>query len=651
MYEELAKQIIEHVGGSENVISLTHCITRLRFKLRDEKKADDEYLKNLDGVVTVMKSGGQYQVVIGNKVADVYAKVMPLLGTQNAADKEDTVQNQKILDRFIDIISGIFQPILGVMAACGMIKGFNVLFFAMGFYSDTSGGYLVLNAIGDALFMFLPLFLGYTSAQKFGLKPMVGLVIGAIMCYPTIQNSMLGRTFEPMYTVFDGTIFATPVYIDFFGIPLMAMDYTSTVILVIFIVYFASKCEKLFNKHVPDLVKFFFVPMLTVIIAIPAGLLLIGPVTTLGANIIADTVMNIRDISPLIAGAVVGLTWQILVIFGLHWGFISIYINNIVTYGYDNVMMPFFACTFATSAVVLAIFCKTKDKKLKEMCLPNFISGIFGVTEPAIYGILVPLKKPLIVSCIAGGIGGGFYGAFNFRKFMMGGMGIFEFPAMVAPDGSLSNLMVAFAGVAITMVVAFVMMFVTFKDKQTVAVSIANAAAAEKTTVAETEKSSSGENKNEKLIKNIEIKSPLKGSIIPLSQVQDGAFAAEILGKGAAVVPQEGIVTSPVNGTVSTLFPTLHAIGIMSDEGAELLIHIGLNTVQMNGKGFKAFVQQGDKITVGQKLIEFDMDLLQKEGYCLETPVVVTNTADYLDVLAENPKDVLCGEPLLHIVK
>lgn len=651
MYEELAKQIVEHVGGSENVISLTHCITRLRFKLRDEKKADDEYLKNLDGVVTVMKSGGQYQVVIGNKVADVYAKVMPLLGTQNAADKEDTVQNQKILDRFIDIISGIFQPILGVMAACGMIKGFNVLFFAMGFYSDTSGGYLVLNAIGDALFMFLPLFLGYTSAQKFGLKPMVGLVIGAIMCYPTIQNSMLGKTFEPMYTVFGGTIFATPVYIDFFGIPLMAMDYTSTVIPVIFIVYFASKCEKLFNKYVPDLVKFFFVPMLTVIIAIPAGLLLIGPVTTLGANIIADTVMNIRDISPLIAGAVVGLTWQILVIFGLHWGFIPIYINNIVTYGYDNVMMPFFACTFATSAVVLAIFCKTKDKKLKEMCLPNFISGIFGVTEPAIYGILVPLKKPLIVSCIAGGIGGGFYGAFNFRKFMMGGMGIFEFPAMVAPDGSLSNLMVAFAGVAITMVVAFVMMFVTFKDKQTVAVSIANAAAAEKTTVAETEKSSSGENKNEKLIKNIEIKSPLKGSIIPLSQVQDGAFAAEILGKGAAVVPQEGIVTSPVNGTVSTLFPTLHAIGIMSDEGAELLIHIGLNTVQMNGKGFKAFVQQGDKITVGQKLIEFDMDLLQKEGYCLETPVVVTNTADYLDVLAENPKDVLCGEPLLHIVK
>ena len=332
MDKDLAKKIVDHVGGSENVISLTHCITRLRFKLRDEKKADDEYLKNLDGVVTVMKSGGQYQVVIGNKVAEVYAQVMPLLDAANiSSNAQEPVQNQKMLDRFIDIISGIFQPILGVMAACGMIKGFNVLFFAMGLYSNTSGGYIILNAIGDALFMFLPLFLGYTSAQKFGLKPMVGLVIGAIMCYPSIQNSMLSKSLEPMYTVFGGTIFATPVYIDFFGIPLMAMDYTSTVIPVIFVVYFASKCEKLFNKYVPDLVKFFFVPMLTVIIAIPVGLLLIGPVTTLGANLIADTVMNIRDISPLVAGAVVGLTWQILVIFGLHWGFIPIYINNIVT--------------------------------------------------------------------------------------------------------------------------------------------------------------------------------------------------------------------------------------------------------------------------------------------------------------------------------
>lgn len=205
------------------------------------------------------------------------------------------------------------------------------------------------------------------------------------------------------------------------------MNYTGTVIPVIFVVYFASKCEKLFSKFIPDLVKFFFVPMLTLLVALPVGFVVIGPIATFGSNIIADVVISIRDFSPMVAGAIVGLTWQILVIFGLHWGFIPVYINNIQLNGYDNVMMPFFACTFATSAVVLAIFFKTKNRKLKEMCLPNFISGIFGVTEPAIYGITLPLKKPFIISCIAGMIGGGFYGAFNFRKFSMGGMGILSF--------------------------------------------------------------------------------------------------------------------------------------------------------------------------------------------------------------------------------
>lgn len=653
-YQKLASEIVKHIGGKENVISLTHCITRLRFKLKNETLADDEFIKNLDGVVTVMKSAGQYQVVIGNKVAEVYAEVMPLLGDMNTSTEEVSEEQQNILNRFIDIISGIFQPILGVMAACGMVKGFNTLFVALGWYENTSGGYLILNAIGDALFMFLPLFLGYTSAKKFNLKPMVGLVIGAIMCYPSIQNSVLSHNLEVMTVAFTGTVFATPIYIDFFGIPIMSMDYTSTVIPVIFVVYFASKCEHLFNRYVPDLVKFFFVPMLTLLIAIPIGLLLIGPVATLGSKLIADTVMSIRDVSPLIAGAVVGLTWQILVIFGLHWGFIPIYINNIVTYGYDNVMMPFFACTFATSAVVLAIFIKTKDKKLKELCLPNFISGIFGVTEPAIYGILVPLKKPLIISCIAGGIGGGFYGAFNFRKFMMGGMGIFEFPAMVAPDGSLDNLYVAFAGVIITFIIAFIMMLVIYKDK--------------------TEKNEPLISTKENLIDNniekktnhnididiksdkidtqlIKIDSPLTGKILPLNKVQDAAFSSEILGKGVAIVPTDGILVSPVNGEISTLFPTLHAIGITADNGAEILIHIGLNTVQLEGKGFNSLIKQGDKIKKGQKLLEFDIDFIKNKGYCLETPVVITNMFNYQDIQSINKETVTIGENIINLHK
>lgn len=640
VYETLAKEILNSVGGRDNVNSLTHCITRLRFKLKDESKAQDEVLKSMEGVVTVMKSAGQYQVVIGNQVQDVYEQIVPLLH----AEQSQTVQSaekEKLLDRFVDIISGIFQPILGIMAACGMIKGVNMLFMTLGLYAETSGGYRIINAIGDALFTFLPLFLGYTSAKKFGLKPMVGLVIGGIMCYPGIQSSALSGSLEPLYTMFEGTMFASPVYIDFFGIPVISIDYTSTVIPVIFIVYFASKCEKLFSKIVPDLVKFFFVPMLTLLVALPIGFLLIGPVATFGSKIIAETIISIRNVSPMLAGGLVGLTWQILVIFGLHWGFIPVYINNIVTNGYDNVMMPFFACTFATSAVILVIMMKTKDRKMKELCLPNFISGIFGVTEPGIYGILLPLKKPFIISCIAGGIGGAFYGFCNFRKFSMGGMGIFEFPAMMEPDGSWGNLLVAGSGVLLTMLVAVILMLLFYKEKDC---GESNRA------IIDTDKDAASMKNETTLLEDIAVWSPVKGEVLELQQVEDAAFSAGILGKGCAIVPTEGEIYAPVDGVLTTLFPTKHALGITSDDGVEVLIHIGLNTVQLNGEGFTAHVQQGARVSRGQHLLSFDLADVKNKGYCLQTPVIITNTKDYLEILSTMQKEVVPDDVLLHVM-
>mgnify|MGYP001024590452 FL=1 len=637
-YEELAKAIVRNVGGKENVSSLTHCITRLRFKLKDEGKAKDDVLKAMDGVVTVMKSGGQYQVVIGNHVPEVYADVMPLLGMEEGAADQGEAPKGNLFNRAIDVISGIFQPILGIMAACGMVKGLNALFVAIGLYTDAGGGYLVLNAIGDGLFTFMPLFLGYTAAKKFNLKPMIGLVIGAIMCYPTVQSSALSQGGEALYTLFTGTMFESVVYTEFFGIPMIAMDYTGTVIPVIFVVYFASKCDKFFSRYIPDLVKFFFVPMLTLLVAIPAGFLLIGPLASFGSAVVARTVIAIRDFSPLLAGAIVGLTWQILVIFGLHWGFIPVYINNIMTNGYDNVMMPFFACTFATSAVVLAIFFKTKNKQLKEMALPNFISGIFGVTEPAIYGILLPLKKPFIISCIAGGIGGGFYGAFNFRKFMMGGMGIFEFPAMIEPDGSMGNLIVAITGVLLTMAIAFVATIIFYKETT----------GEEKT---ETAESNEKEENTSAILKRVEIGSPVKGKALKLSSIRDDAFASGVLGKGAAVLPEEGKVFAPADGEVTALFPTMHAIGIKTDEGAEILIHIGLDTVQLNGEGFEAAVSCGDRVKKGQLMIKFDKEWIEGKGYCLETPVIITNSDDFLDIVDMAQEKLEPGDSLLQVLK
>jgi len=641
-YESLAKEIVRNVGGKDNVISLTHCITRLRFKLKDESIARDDVLKNMEGVVTVMKSGGQYQVVIGNHVPDVYADVMPILGLEERSAEAEETSGGNLFNRFIDIISGIFQPILGIMAACGMVKGLNALFVAMGLYPDTCGGYLILNAVGDGLFHFLPLFLGYTAAKKFDLKPMIGLVIGAIMCYPAIQGSTLSAGGEALYTLFGGTMFESAVYTDFFGIPLMAMDYTGTVIPVIFVVYFASKCEKFFKRFIPDLVKFFFVPMLTLLVAIPAGLLLIGPLASFASTVIAEGVMAVRNFSPMLAGAIVGLTWQILVIFGLHWGFIPVYINNIMTNGYDNVMMPFFACTFATSAVVLAIFFKTKNKQMKEMALPNFISGIFGVTEPAIYGILLPLKKPFIISCIAGGIGGGFYGAFNFRKFMMGGMGIFEFPAMIEPDGGLGNLLVAIAGVILTMIIAFAATMVLYKEED------------KKDVVNDDESADmSGQtgSTGQKMTKRIQIASPLSGKVLKLEELHDDAFASGALGAGVGILPDKGEVYAPADGVISTLFPTLHAIGMETDEGVELLIHIGLDTVQLEGKGFEAMIGQGDRVRKGQLLVRFDADYIKAQGFLTETPVIVVNTDDYLEIVESERGSVAAGDGLLTIVQ
>lgn len=636
-YNELAKDIVKNIGGRENVISLTHCITRLRFKLKDESIAKDDVLKNMSGIVTVMKSGGQYQVVIGNHVPEVYADVCELIDIDNLSSNEEPKKSGRLLDRGIDIVSGIFQPILGIMAACGMVKGLNALFIALGLYSDTSGGALIINAIGDGLFTFLPLFLGYTSAKKFGLKPMIGLVIGAIMCYPGIQSGAISSMGDAMYTLFTGTMFESPVYISFFGIPVISIDYTGTVIPVILSVYFASKCEKVFNKFVPDLVKFFFVPMLTLLVALPITFIVIGPIATFGSTIISEFVFAVRDFSPLIAGAIVGFTWQVLVIFGMHWGFIPVYINNIMTNGYDNVMMPFFACTFATSAVVLAIFFKTKDKKIKEMALPNFISGVFGVTEPAIYGILLPLKKPFIISCITGGIGGAFYGFFNLRKFMVGGMGIFELPAMIEPDGAMGNLIVALLGIVISMVVGFVLTMIFYKDKEKVE------------EVMEIVEENNNEVKSNSL-KKVVISSPIKGETIKLEDIEDAAFATGVLGQGLAIKPTEGKVVAPVSGEIITLFPSLHAIGITSDEGVEILIHVGLDTVQLEGKGFKAHVKQGDKIVKGQELVTFDIDFIQESGYSIVTPVVVTNYNDYFEIAATESKSLELGDKAITVI-
>lgn len=629
-YEKLAKEIVKNVGGRDNIIGLNHCITRLRFKLKDESVANDEILKNMEDIVTVMKSGGQYQVVIGNHVPDVYADVVTVANINDSeVPKVESGKDKKILDSFIDTISGIFQPIIGVMAAAGMIKGFNILFTYLGWYSTESGTFWITEAMGDAFFMYLPVLLGYTAAKKFNLQPFVGLLIGLALCYPAIQLDTLASTGEPLFTLFSGTIFSSPVYLEFLGIPIISMDYTSTVIPVIIIVYFASKIQRLLNKIIPEFVKFFMVPMITIFISLGVGFLLLGPIATYSSEAIAHGIILVRDFSPLIAGLLVGLLWQVLVIFGLHWGLIPVHINNIMTLGYDNILMPFFAATFVQTAILIAIVIKTKNKKLKALSVSAGISSFFGISEPAIYGVTLPRKRLFIMSCIVTGIAGAFYGYYNLRNFILGGMGIFEFASMIDPAGSsLNNLMIAIIGVVFAMIVAFICALFMFKDE------------------ANNDQELEKEDQKSQSVNKASVLSPLEGEVVPLVDIKDAAFSQGLLGNGIGIRPSKGEVLAPFDGTIVTLFPTKHAIGLVSNEGMEILIHVGLDTVQLEGKHFEAFVKQGDKVKQGQKLVTFNIKGIEKAGFSTDTPIIVTNTSDYLEII-ETHKTKVNGEDVL----
>lgn len=628
-YAKLAKEIVKNVGGRENIVSLTHCITRLRFQLKDESLANDSVLKNMDGVVTIMKSGGQYQVVIGNHVAMVYEDVCEAAGLDTGKEAEEAPKG--FFNRLIDIISGCFQPILGPLCAAGIVKGLNaVLTLLLGQAYSASGTYLILNAIGDSVFYFMPVILGYSSAKKFKVHPIIGMLIGASMCYPAIQKATLSAAGEALGTL--------PVigdyYTTFIGIPFVAGDYTSSVVPVLFVVAFAGLIQKLAKKYIPELIQNFFVPFAVLIVSVPVGLLVIGPVVSLATGALSAVFAAVYNFSPVLSGALVGGLWQVLVMFGLHWAIIPISMMNMSSIGYDTLIAGSFGCSFAVTAAMIAMALRMKNKNRRALALSAAVSGFCGVTEPSIYGFLIPEKAPYIFTLIASGIGGAILGLFGAKKYSMGGLGIFGIPNYLNPvAGEPSGLAGVLFGIATAAVAAFILVFLFWKEK-------GDGASMQE----------GGENAEAAKAKNETIGSPLSGTVIPLEEVKDEAFSGGALGKGAAVLPEKGELYAPCDGTVATLFPTLHAIGLVSDQGCELLIHIGLDTVRLDGKYFKAYVRQGDHVKKGQKLLTFDKEAIEKEGYLLQTPVLVTNPDDYADVAVLSDQTVAAGDDFLAVL-
>lgn len=643
-YEQLAKDIVENVGGKENVNSVVHCITRLRFKLKDEDKANTKVLENMDGVVTVRKSGGQYQVVIGNHVPDVYKAVVAEGGFEAAKpvdqDDADGGERQSLFNRFIEMISGIFLPILGVLAASGMIKGFNALFVALGWLDPEGGTYQILNATGDALFYFLPILLGYTAMKKFGGSPFVGMVIAMALVYPALEG--IPEAGEPLYTLFAGTIFESPVYIEFFGVPVILMTYSMSVIPIIISTFFAAKLESFLTKVIPSVVRMFLVPLFTLLITIPLTLIVIGPIATWASQILGAAAVWVYELSPMIAGMFIGGFWLVFVMFGLHWGLVPIGYNSLAVSGVDPFLALQAGHSFALAGTILAVWLKTKNQKMRTLSGPAFFSSVFGVTEPGVYGVALPLKRPFIFTCISSAIAGGILGLFGSKMYTTGAPGIFKIPMFINPEEGLDT---AFVASIVAVVVATILAFVLTYFFGGINKNEVNPTATKEFN----QPTEPADDKNEQNVKNEVIVSPLNGEVKNLTDISDSAFASGALGKGVAIQPTEGKLISPVSGTVSALFGTNHAIGIETEHGAELLIHIGMDTVQLDGEFFKAHVSQGDKVEEGQLLIEFDIEGIQKAGYDVITPVVITNHDQYTAIEIVDQENTQIGEPLISL--
>ena len=459
-YEELARTIVQNVGGKENVNDLGHCMTRLRFKLKDESKAKTEVLKNTDGVVSVVQSGGQYQVVIGNAVGDVYNDINSIY---NINEGDNVVEDQKeekklsLFDRFIDLVSGVFTPTLGILAATGMIKGLTMVVIALGLLDMNSGTYQILNIIGDCFFYFFPVFLGYTAAQKFKGNVFIGMAIGTAMVYPTLAGIMAEK---PLYTLFAGTIIESPVHLTFLGIPVILMSYASSVIPIIIATWIASKVEMQLKKIVPDVVKSFFVPAGTLLIVIPLTFIVIGPIATWASQLFGAGTQALYNLSPVITSAVLAGVMQICTIFGIHWGIVPITLNNLAVLGYDMTIPATTIGIFGQVGAVLAVMVKTKDKKLKALTYPAFISGIFGVTEPAIYGITLPRRKPFILGCVSAVVGGLIVGLMGTKGYSLIA-GIFLLPSVI--DQGFYGLVI---GIIVTLVLSFLLVSFFWKDEE-----------------------------------------------------------------------------------------------------------------------------------------------------------------------------------------
>lgn len=619
-YAKTAETLLDKVGGEKNVGGLTHCMTRLRFVLKDSSIPKDSEIEKIPGVIRVVRQGGQYQMVIGNEVGNVYKELLKLGSFEESTGGRNDGPKENVFSRLCGFVAGCMTPLLPAMLGCGMIKVVLTLLTTFGLVDTSGSTYVILNAAGDAFFYFMPILLAMTTAKRLGSNIYLAMVVAAFLIHPNI-TALLG----------EGNT-------TYFGLPVTAAAYSSSVLPVLLMVPLMGYIERFADKICPNVVKVFLKPLIVIFISIPIALVVVGPIGSILGNYLADGVNFLYNKVGWLTIMLLSAAMPFIVMTGMHYALVPIATISLTSLGFDVILIiTMFCSNLAQGGASLAVAVKSKDKNLKSTASAAGISAIVaGVTEPAMYGVTLKYKTPMIAAVCGAGLSGFYAGITHLAAYSMGGSpsGL-SLIQMIGGEGfgNLINGVIAFA---ITLTVSFILTLILYKPE-----SNTEDPAASADTQAEEKKP---------LVETIELASPLAGTVIPLTEVEDAVFAGGVLGEGAAIIPAEGKVYAPADGTVSALTETKHAVGITTDSGAEVLIHIGLDTVQLGGEGFTLHCKAGDKVKKGNLLLEFDMEKIKAAGFSLTTPVVVSNMTNFVSLKASDKKQVKAGENLLTIV-
>ena len=619
--KELAGKIVKLIGGTENISQSWHCITRLRFNLNDENQVKVDELKTLDGVLGAQFQSGQFQVIIGAKVAEVYEEIDHLAGhsSNNSVPVKNTSKMNPI-EVVFDVISGIFTPILPAIVGSGLIKGIMALFVSLGWLTETSSTYQVLQIFSNAVFYFLPFLIAYSAAKKFKTRESLALALAGILLYPTIIEGA-AKGADPL---------------NLLGLSIPLNNYTSSVLPIILGVLLLSFVDKWITKAIPKSLSIVFTPVLSLMITAPLTLAFIAPIGNVSGQYLEIFFTSLFNFAGPIAGLLMGGLMPLIVLTGMHYAFFPSTLASFEKVGYDIMLLPMnFIANMAQAGAVLGVIIRTKRVETRSLALSTLLPSFFGITEPAIYGVTLRLKKPFYASLIGGAVGGCFYGLFSVKTTAFSIPGITSLPTYIMKG--TNNFQLALIGIALSFIVSLLItILLGFQES----VTAFNEQAAEKPNHTE-----STENQQmSKQTNPYEVQAPMSGKVIPLSEVNDSVFSSEMMGKGVAILPDKGVVKAPFSGKVVTVTPTKHAIGLVSDDGIELLIHVGIDTVSLNGQFFDVLVKEGDEMKTGDHLLSFDIEGIQSNHLDVVTPIIVTNSTQYLDVIHTGDAHVTAGQ-------